>query len=209
MPGVTLQMAQAKGDGDRWSAEIALGEDLEGWRVLAGFVVRDESLTLAELRVFPGPHVTDELERELGVWSDDELDKDSNGITARLLRRVPIGEISRFAHRDFVAVAKSQLIVTPPRWARAAARQPAQPGRAGRGDDFYLVWATRYVHATARGGSPIVELSKKHKTKPTRVRDLVHEARRRDLLTPGVQGRAGGSLTNKAKELLRKAEQYG
>lgn len=203
-------MAQTRAEGTRWSAEIALGGDLRGWRVLAGFVVQDECLTLAELRVFPGPRVFDETERGLGEWSDDDLKQVApEGLTARFLRRIPVGEITRFAHSDFVAATNSQLLVTPPRWAKSAVRQPAQPGRAGRDDIYYLVWAARYAEVVAGTQTPILSLSKKHKADPARVRDLIHEARRRGLLTPGVRGRAGGSLTNKAKELLRKGEQYG
>ena len=35
---------------------------------------------------------------------------------------------------------------------------------------------------------------------PSRVRTILHEARRRGLLSPAMQGRAGGSLTEKGKQ---------
>jgi len=203
-----MQVAQATGDESRWSVEIALGGDLEGWRALVSLVIRDDRLTLAELRLFPGPPVFEETERELGDWREVDLDRVAEeGISARLLRRVPVGELTRFAHSEFASTVNSPVVVTSRKWARAAARQPARPGRAGRDDAFYLLWAERYARAAAQSDRPIIDLSKRHKERKTRVRDLVHEARRRDLLTPGVQGRAGGSLTHKAKELLKEAEQ--
>jgi hypothetical protein len=81
-------------------------------------------------------------------------------------------------------------------------------GRGGNGIDHYLIWAVRYSRKIEMGvRNPHRELAKEHQVDWTYVRDTVTDARRRyGLLTDGVRGRAGGSLTAKARELLKERE---
>lgn len=78
-----------------------------------------------------------------------------------------------------------------------------RPGRRGRDDLTYAVWAARYVAKCRTTRSPYPELAAEHPGFAQRtIRDLVLKARRRDLLTGGGQGRTGGELTPKAEKLL-------
>jgi hypothetical protein len=81
-----------------------------------------------------------------------------------------------------------------------------RPGRRGRGDLFYARWAAEYVEALRESDRPNVVIAERHGYGVSTVRELVHEARHRDLLTPGSRGKAGGSLSDKAIELLDPSE---
>jgi hypothetical protein len=58
---------------------------------------------------------------------------------------------------------------------------------------YQAVLPTRFV---GTDGEPVTRISE------NTVRDLLKEARRRGLLSPAPRGRAGGFLTDHAKELL-------
>ncbi len=88
-----------------------------------------------------------------------------------------------------------------------------RPGSSGRDDRFYALVAAAYVAAIERGSrKPVVAaadtLSKAWEGtyEPTYVRDLLHVARGRELLTRPPKGRAGGQLTEKARALLRRED---
>jgi hypothetical protein len=97
--------------------------------------------------------------------------------------------------------------------------QRRRPGRAGRTDSFYLVWAEAYVERLAAGSRrPVMDLAE-HPPRPIRgyvsnesevsaatVRDFIHQARERGLLTRSPAGRPGGELTPKARRMLKRAE---
>ena len=76
-----------------------------------------------------------------------------------------------------------------------------RPGRRGRDDAFYAEWAARYV-SLLNHPRPVAELARQHNYSESQIRNFLHEARKRELLTAAPTGRAGGSLTDKAKELL-------
>jgi hypothetical protein len=50
--------------------------------------------------------------------------------------------------------------------------------------------------------SPVRGLAREHNYSEFQIRNWLHEARERGLLTAAPTGRAGGSLTDKAKDLL-------
>lgn len=88
-------------------------------------------------------------------------------------------------------------------------KAPRRPGRSGRNDRFYAELAAAYVETIDAGSrTPVKDLTAKlreqelHYTEPS-VRDLIHDARRRGLLTASPKGRAGGRLTDKAIAALR------
>jgi hypothetical protein len=87
-------------------------------------------------------------------------------------------------------------------WAKPVAR----PGRRGRDDVEYAVWARRYVQALDEAPrSPIKHLIDSAPAKALtagEIRWYVGEARNRGLLTAAPPGRAGGQLTDKASVLL-------
>lgn len=162
------------------------------------------------------------------MWSKQATEPVS-GIPARLIRAINAGQLlslaqqraaqdldanigraQRFAHakkldlsRQFLArAAKSQAL---------SAELPKRTGRRGNGIDHYLLWAVRYAQKTATGvAHPIAALAKETGEEANYIRDTIHEARRRGLLTkpPGGEpgrrggGRAGGELTDEALNLL-------
>ena len=75
-------------------------------------------------------------------------------------------------------------------------------GRRGRPDAEYLSVAVKYAELVRASGSPTSALAAELNVSPSVARDLVHEARRRELLTPTTRGVKGGELTEKALKLL-------
>jgi hypothetical protein len=83
--------------------------------------------------------------------------------------------------------------------------RPRRPTRrAVHNDLFYADIAHEYLRLCSDGeGKPIERLARANHVEPSTARDWAHEARRRELLTKGHQGRAGGQLTKKAERLLQ------
>lgn len=81
-----------------------------------------------------------------------------------------------------------------------------RPGRPGRSDREYAELAREYVEALESGSrSPTADVAQKaHRfTDASHIRDGLHEARKRGLLTrPQTKGKAGGVLTDRARALL-------
>jgi hypothetical protein len=89
-------------------------------------------------------------------------------------------------------------------WSDPFARLP-RPGRRGRPDWQYLLWAARYVTALAENPRRPVALMAE--TYPGRsantIRSYLNKARRRGLLTSArVNGLPGGELTKRGQRLL-------
>jgi len=81
-----------------------------------------------------------------------------------------------------------------------------RPGRSGRLDLDIAIWADRYVLAclkTSGRPMPLLEKERPGFTAGT-LRDILHQARSRGLLTEAPRGKAGGDLTKKCLELLTK-----
>jgi hypothetical protein len=78
-----------------------------------------------------------------------------------------------------------------------------RPGRRGRDDFEYALWASRYVEALDAGPRPIMRLLEAHPGhSAAMLRAILNKARHRGLLTPSEPGRAGGRLTQKGLDLL-------
>lgn len=77
-------------------------------------------------------------------------------------------------------------------------------GRPGRPDIFYARLAASYVEALMAGSrSPTADVAKNFLYSPEHVRDAIHTARERGLLSrPPGKGRPGGQLTERAKAML-------
>lgn len=83
--------------------------------------------------------------------------------------------------------------------------QVPRPGRKGRHDWEYALWAARYVTACEEDPrKPMVLLEARYPGKPANtIRAILNKARNRDLLTESpTKGLAGGVLTERAKRLL-------
>ena len=79
-----------------------------------------------------------------------------------------------------------------------------RPGRAGRPDWPYALWAARYVEAVSENPlRPVARLTTQFPDHSAGcIRAILSNARRRGLLTAARQGLAGGDLTDKAKQVL-------
>jgi hypothetical protein len=153
-----------------------------------------------EARVTQAPHIT-----ELRIRSVGDV---SGGITGELLRRIPIGEVLDAVSRKLRTMPLDQFDypAAERREVRALGRRFAaqpRPGRRGRDDEFYAVLANEYLRLLATGSRrPVADLARLQHLSVSQVRSLLVGARRRGLLTPGLVGRPGGSLTDKAEALL-------
>jgi predicted transcriptional regulator len=129
-------------------------------------------------------------------------DEDAPAVTARLMRSLPIGEIQQVAQAALVTRTGPWERDVPNRWGAAFAEAP-RPGRKGRDERAYAEVAAMYL-ALVHGGSkaPLVDLAKRLNYSVSRIKNIIHEARRRGLLSKSSRGRRGGELTEKARRLL-------
>jgi hypothetical protein len=185
------------------------------WHVAVQFVLHRDEFVIAELRLFPGGKVQNVKYRggkpvdhkpEIGTWSGDPdlLDgMPTPGITKRLLDSVSFSKLLAEA-RDRVAevYADHQDHIGMTQLHEATKRRRRRP------DEDYLVWAERYDAVVQRGTrSPIADLAKRHRRTQASVRDLVHQARGRGLLSRGHGTQAGGRLTPKARDLRKRLDE--
>lgn len=210
--GVPSERIISAGDGiffrgDFW-LELVLPEQYKEWRAASRLAVQDGQLVVAELRVFPA----EEAYPTPGVWSAEVLGVAApvplGGLPGRLLRRVRLGQPAKHTER-FLRMSKSkplgQFFRELDLRAPAERSEPSRPQRPRRGrpDLFYARLAAAYVKAVQRGEQrPIRWLATQRRTEPATIRDMVHEARERGLLTPATQGKSGGALTPRALAML-------
>jgi hypothetical protein len=135
-------------------------------------------------------------------------------VTAEDIRSVPFSQLHTFA-RQLLADGKPSDMPTwpptthtmpPPDWLEDfSARR--RPGRGGRDDYSYAATAARYVAFSKASKTPVKDLAAEVHLSPSQVRSLLHEARKRELLTKGAshgRGHAYGELTEKAIAILEK-----
>lgn len=214
---------QIKGDRlvkDVW-LEVPL-EEAEGWLAAYRLVPVKGRPVVAEVRLFPNERrprrrSTDRWSEEPGEWSAAKLGCKAaapvRGVSSKALRAVrPSKHMEEFW----------SLIV--PRWKEEIGDeaftelgfhgafdepQNRRPGRAGYGDFFYAQWAERYAYAAGQTRKPIQLLVQQSPRPAGRtfediyIRDLIRDARKRNLLTKASPGVAGGELTAKARRILR------
>jgi hypothetical protein len=160
------------------------------WVVTARFFVGSRELQLVGLRINP---VSD--------WSWP------HPLTTPVIRNVHLD--------DLYELAAGSLSVAPNLGIqfeidRAEFHEQRRPGRRGRSDLFYAEVAARYVEFTRSSSTATKDLAGALQSSPSSARDLLSEARRRNLLTrPPVKGRQGGELTEKAIEILRRKHGNG
>ncbi len=126
---------------------------------------------------------------------------DDATLSPEALRRVRLAGLrSQAAKRSTHPLVKWMAAIDP------NAKEPwladPRPGRRGREDRDYAIWAERYVAALEETSHPIKKLRKEHHLSDSAIRGILNRARGRDLLTGSPQGRAGGTLTKKAIQIL-------
>jgi hypothetical protein len=113
-----------------------------------------------------------------------------------MLRKVPLDAIIDEALRRVNEYGR-----LPKGWDALASNTPRRPGRAGRDDRHYAVWAKRYVEADPR--RRIRNLSERFGEPYGAITQWVFDAREKGFLTRTKQGRSGGVLTKKALAILK------
>ena len=179
------------------------------WHVTYRLIPQGQRVAVVEARVWPRPGAT------LPV----------GGLSAGVLRRVQLGRVVDHLSRMFAllwvrpgaetpravkALAEAFPFLraeTPPRRARERTKGAAsRPGRRPLSEHELVAAAAAYLDAIKRGSArPVQDAAKRIRETPKRLRDRLHKARTRGLLTTVMGGVAGGTLTPRAKELLRRA----
>ena len=135
-------------------------------------------------------------------------------LTARLLRSLPVGEMTAYARQ--VMLSNAELLsrhqsgaARGAHWKKALAEVP-RPGRRGRPDLFYAQIAAMYVDELPSSKRPVAAVAEELKYSADTVSGWLDEARRRRLLTRPPKsngrrsgGRAAGQLTANAIRLLK------
>jgi hypothetical protein len=200
-------------DGPVWVV-LPLDND---WDSYVRFEAEDGHPVIAELRVLPrldAPGVPAHRDKQADRWVTVTLGQapesavPSGGLTARALRRVHLGRAIELAYEqleDWLERDQRYGRPLPSKFTQEAVSVPRRPGRKGRDDRFYAVVAAAYVDALKRGSRQPVRAAARTlgessggTYEPAYVRDLLHVARQRGLLTRPPKGRAGGELTEKA-----------
>lgn len=133
------------------------------------------------------------------------------GINQDVVRRVPLGSFGPIALSvaEFAGRLHPALHAAEPFGRQLAGVKGLLPARprprrsAGRDDRFYAELARDYL-ASIEGGSrsPVKDLAVAREENAPRIRDQVHEARERGLLSKSKSGRKGGMLLPRALDIL-------
>ena len=145
---------------------------------------------------------------------------DPQPISARLLRKIPLGALERMARDHLRWELASRAHSGHPdieasldrggHALREALTANHRPGRRGHGDLAYAALAARYV-ARLGSGREVQELKEDLEQEGryysrNRIRNMLSDARTKGLLTrPPVPGKSGGRLTERAIALLKSA----
>jgi hypothetical protein len=194
----------------------------ECWLALYRIELQEGQLVVAEIRIVPWPRVAVEL-KGLREGAPVITAIPDGGISARALRRLQIGQALKLGREWLEGHFKvDALRARDPRWFRVTTpashgitaemlEAPRRPGRRGRGDLFYAEIVALYVEAVEAGSPhPVQEVRRRleeERNQPyteASVRALIHQGRQRGLLTRSPRGVAGGQLTPKAHDVLRK-----
>jgi hypothetical protein len=210
--------------------EPAIDPDFDAWRIRTYSVEiptedRPTGRVVCEVRGLPDVRVAIQISIVTGQMVGIEVGDrglfgsavgDPKPISARLLREIPFGEIERSAraslrwelavrHHHEAPHIRATLNDGGARLRDSLTRNP-RPGRRGRSDASYASLAAAYVERL-ESRAPVADLAAAWDYSDSRVRNLLHEARRRGLLTRPAPGKSGGQLTKKAIDLLQNNEE--
>jgi hypothetical protein len=189
---VTEQLLRlAGGEPDSFWADAFVGEGLYGnyLALHAKAETREGTLEITKLEVRPGVD-----HPEGGLVTDDLRLLRVNELARKLLAKITSGDES-----DWGPSPIGNPPMPPPGWATTLAMRP---GRRGRDDLDYARVAAQYV-ALLHSQTPLKQLAEELRFNAKQVRNLLRKARDRGLLTEAPTGKAGGTLTPYALELLR------
>ncbi|MFD8532117.1 hypothetical protein ACFV0L_32355 [Streptosporangium canum] len=171
--------------------------EVGGWRVQA--VWRDGSAGPVELHITAKP---DANSRDV-----------QGGITTGTLRAIPLPEMTEEARQPWPMIeSATRSLTTHAQTAdkaveliRSTVEAEPRPGRSGRPDLFYALVAYAYFAYSRLGTNAIRRLAEATGVERRTAENWVNHARdKRGMLTDPPSGKAGGELTEKAKQLLLK-----
>ncbi len=197
---------------DGWF-EVPLGGTWETapWRAAYRVTPRGGRVEVLEVRVFP--HLGNPGKAP-GEWSPETGVVPKGGMPARLIRdHLTIGT---HIHENLPALLNQKRAVPhlkfffewlsrlgyPVTVAKGSKVQPGK-GPKGRSDEELVALAAIYLEK-ANVRAPIHATAAEVGLSPTVVRDALHRARNRGLLTKTGQGLPGGELTPRAKSIQKK-----
>jgi len=185
----------------------------EHWIAAYRIVPKGDHPAVAEVRLFP-----DEPNRDAGHWSEQPSSVPSSGVPGALLGRLRLRDaLDKFAELIDDADEKTDGYFNAQVLKRFGLdeghrRASARPGRGGRDDLFYAIWAAAYVGLLQAGDrTPVRSLGEdppvalegaSSPLSPNTVRGILAEARARELLSEAPRGRAGGELSTETTRLL-------
>jgi hypothetical protein len=199
-----------------WARETIADEHGGRWHVDAWIAPRSGRLVLGELRVLPA------VGGKPGeAWTLDPEKVPRRGLERRTLQhKVPVGRfvpqvlaglseaeaLRAGGYKGPISVAmmvSTTLLALLP-GVRALVRRPRARRSVGRDDDFYARLAAQYVERISAGSTtPVKDIAEQRSDSTAHIRDLLHEARERGLLTKGTSGKSAGVLTPRALTLLK------
>jgi hypothetical protein len=184
--------------------ELWFEETSNGWVFAVRIVRQGARPAIAELRIFPD----EPLRLWPGRWSENPDDVPPGGVTSETVAAVRIGRIrdtlrSGDAAGDRVDVAKLNAPGDDSDIASLREEASQRPGEKGRSDTFYARLARSYVSEIEAGNpAPVATLARHLGKSAGVVRNMLRDARQRNLLTSTAPREAGGRLTSKAARLL-------
>ena len=169
---------------DPWVALLEI-EAQDGAPVIASVVIERRN----------GPHSST-------APSEAQLPLPKGGLLLRTLRSLAFGEALIAARGELGKVTEDTLA-----WhgfSPETLEEPRRPGKRGHSERYYAEIAAAYVAAVERGSQrPVADVAEAMGELAPFVRDKLHLARRRGLLSPSPgRGVGGGTLTAKARATL-------
>lgn len=188
--------------GQRGTRETWIVADLEGgWRFAYRVVNQDGVPTIGEARVFPA-----EAPKPTRLWwSGDAANVPRGGVTHAVLMALPTGRGAQILGGE--VFKRWQEAFGPAGFDQAMERRGyrlrARAQGRRRDDRWYAELARAYVAAATKDPHrPVTLLAREMDAERDKVRDWLHDARRKGLLTSTGQPIGGGALTEKAIALL-------
>ena len=192
-----------------------------GWLAEVSFAAEGSRLIVSELNVKPKTATAPAPPGGITIG----LLRQALNVRPRVGRRTSrrVGELTVWRREDSKPGGRTRAVVDGltvwtsiginPETLEVLAAMSTRVGAGGRtpiSKETLVSVASAYARAVEGGSTqPVVDAAKKLRMKPERVRDLVHRARNRGLLTRARWGRSGGELTTAAKRLIANRKKKG
>jgi len=177
-------------------------DEMPGWRVELSGLHEDASVVISGLRVFPTSRITSPV----------------GGLTTTMLRKIPIESLLWVVRRQLSKDLKTishyfTSDVQPDEFKKAAWQIIDKPIRASfkrapKRDDFFYVSVVKAVQKVISQGerAPNRVVGDQLDVDPTRIRNLLQEAKKRGLANPVGKGQKGWTLTKKGHKVRKRKD---